>query len=91
LSAALGALLAWLFGPVAGRRDRALLFAASVPTVFTWSVEWAGLMPISNATRAVAALPLGAIAAWVIVQMLRYDAQRNARKIRNRRTGAYGV
>jgi hypothetical protein len=32
-------------------------------------------VPFSNATRAVAAIPLGAVAGWLLVGLLRYDSR----------------
>ncbi len=51
----------------AGRQLRWLIVAA-VPTAATLVVEWFGLAPVSNLARAVAALPLGAMLAFVIVR-----------------------
>ena len=48
------------------RRLTVLAFAA-VPTVVTIGVEWFGLLPMSTLARFVAALPLGAAIACVIV------------------------
>ena len=74
-SGALGALLAWSRPRRSPRFGRALLFAAAVPTALTFALEFSGLMRFSNATRAIAALPLGACAGWVFVGMLRYDSR----------------
>ena len=74
-SGAMGALLAWVAAParreVSSRRARLLLGAAALPTVLTVAAEWLGLAHPSSAARAVAALPLGAAAGWVIVILLR--------------------
>jgi hypothetical protein len=35
-------------------------------------------MRVSNLVRAVAALPLGGVAAWLFVRMLRYDSRLHA-------------
>lgn len=68
VSAAAAVPLAVLFAvPVAARRARRVLFAAALPTALTWGLEYAGLMPFSNAARALAALPLGFAAAWLVV------------------------
>jgi uncharacterized membrane protein len=53
------------------RRARLLLLAAAAPTAITWTLEFAGVMPFSNAARAVAAIPLGFAAAWLVVAQLR--------------------
>jgi uncharacterized membrane protein len=52
---------------IARRRARLLLSAAAVPTLITWSLEFAGVVPFSNAWRFVAALPLGFAAAWLVL------------------------
>jgi uncharacterized membrane protein len=68
LSAPIGALAAWL------ARRRALrmrapfwLAIAAVPTVLTLGLEWLDLARVTNIDRALAALPLGAAIAFVIV------------------------
>ena len=43
---------------------------AAVPTIATFVLEWGFGWPISNAVRAVAALPLGAAVAFVVVSAL---------------------
>ena len=45
---------------------RALLVAA-LPTAITWTLEFVGLVPFSNAARFIAALPLGFAAAWLVM------------------------
>jgi uncharacterized membrane protein len=70
---ALGALLAWGSGRIPGPRSRLLLIVSAVPTAATWLLEVVGLAAFSNLSRALAALPLGVVAGWVFVQMLRYD------------------
>jgi uncharacterized membrane protein len=87
-SGALGAAAVWLAAPGALPQGRLILAAAAVPTGVTWALEAAGLMGFSNLTRAVAALPLGAAAGWVIVQMLRYDAESHGREIHDSRPSA---
>src|SRR5262245_62149296 len=44
------------------------LAVAAVPTAATLIVEWLNLAPVSNLARAVAALPLGAMIAFVLVR-----------------------
>jgi uncharacterized membrane protein len=68
LSAPIGTLAAWL------ARRRALrmrapfwLAIAAVPTVLTLGLEWLDLARVTNIDRALAALPLGAAIAFVIV------------------------
>ena len=67
-------------------RSRWLLGIAALPTALTWSLEVGGLGSFSNATRAVAAIPLGAAAGWVFIRMLRYDSGLDAGQIHRSRT-----
>jgi uncharacterized membrane protein len=70
LSAPLGALAA----VVALRRRTVVprqlmwLAIAAVPTAATLAIEWLGLAPVNNVARAVVALPLGAMIAFVLVR-----------------------
>jgi uncharacterized membrane protein len=53
------------------RRERSaigVVALAAVPTVVTFVLEWFNLAAISNAMRALAALPLGAAVAFVLVR-----------------------
>jgi uncharacterized membrane protein len=76
VTGALGAVLGWLLvSRLDLRRRQLLVLAAAAPTAITWTLEFAGVMAFSNIARALAALPLGLVAGWVFVQMLRYDAQ----------------
>ena len=88
LSGALGAVAVWASAPRPLLNSRLLLALAAVPTGVTWALESAGLAGFSNLTRAAAALPLGAAAGWVFVQMLRYDAESHGREIHDSRTPA---
>jgi uncharacterized membrane protein len=45
-----------------------IFIVAAVPTVVTLAIEWPGLGAPSNLTRALAALPLGAAIAFLIVR-----------------------
>ena len=56
-----------VMSPIATARARWLLAIAAVPTVVTWSLEFAGVLPFSNLARFVAGLPLGAAAAWLVL------------------------
>jgi len=89
-SAALGALAAWC---TKRRLDaaacRAVLAIAAVPTAATWGLEVAGVAAFDNGSRAVAALPLGLAAGWVVVQLVRYDFPLNGDKIYDRGPGAH--
>lgn len=87
-SGALGALAAWLASPRLLPGARLALAVAAVPTGATWALEAAGLAGFSNLTRLVAALPLGATAGWVFVQMLRYDSESDGREIHDSRAPA---
>lgn len=70
---ALGVLIAWGSRRGPGRRARLVLLLSALPTAATWLLEIVGLAAFSNVARAVAALPLGGVAGWLFVQMLRYD------------------
>ena len=82
VSAAAGALAVWF-----SRRSRArvsarrVLLIAALPTAITWILEHVAGLPFSNATRAIAALPLGASAGWLLVGMLRYDSRLDGEQI----------
>ncbi len=88
LSSAVGATLAWFTAPQLTPWGRVALLVSAIPTGVTWALEFAGLAGFSNVTRALAALPLGGVAGWVIVQMLRYDAESHGREIHHSRTPA---
>lgn len=88
VSGAAGAIAGWAGVPLPLSRARLVLALAAVPTGVTWGLEAAGLAGFSNASRALAALPLGAAAGWVFVQMLRYDAESHGREIHDSRTPA---
>ncbi|HYN06827.1 MAG TPA: DUF2085 domain-containing protein [Vicinamibacterales bacterium] len=47
-----------------------LLAIASVPTAITLAGEWSGLIPVTTLARALAAVPLGAAIAFVIVRVV---------------------
>jgi len=55
---------------VSSHASRMVLAVAAIPTAITWVVEWQGGVNVSNTTRAVAALPLGAAVAAVIALVL---------------------
>lgn len=52
---------------------RTLIAAAAIPTVLTLAGEWFFGWPVGNLARFFAALPLGAAAAWLVVQALEVD------------------
>ncbi len=62
------------------RRWRLLLAFAALPTAATVFLEWAGIAAMTNAVRAVAALPLGAAVGWVIASALAGDGAFEAEK-----------
>ncbi len=88
LSGAVGALVAWGFRPRLLDRARTILGLAAAPTALTWGAEVAGLAAFSNLARAMAALPLGLVAGWLFVQLLRYDSHVNGDEIHNGRPRA---
>ena len=63
------ALLAATSAAVIGARR--ILVAAALPTLVTWTLEFAGLVPFANITRFVAAIPLGFVTAWLVLGELR--------------------
>jgi hypothetical protein len=58
------------------RRGRTALLAAALPTAMTVALEWAGVAHVSNATRALASIPLGLAAGWIFVRTLRAETIR---------------
>jgi uncharacterized membrane protein len=50
---------------------RTILLVAAIPTAVTLIVEWPGLVNPGSAARFLAALPLGAAAAWVVATAAR--------------------
>lgn len=63
----------WVFGarPLLARSLRWTWTAiAALPTIATFALEWGFGWPISNSMRAIAALPLGAAVAFVVVSAL---------------------
>ena len=55
-----------------------LLLIAALPTAITWGLEFAGVMGFSNSARAAAAVPLGVVAGWAFIRLLRYDSRLHA-------------
>jgi len=71
---AIGASAALLLGSaLSGRRARVLAILAALPTLATWSLEAASLAHPSNIVRAIAALPLGLVAAWLVITALVHE------------------
>jgi uncharacterized membrane protein len=87
---AVGSFLAWGSRTRPGARGRIVLALAAAPTALTWAAEVAGLATFSNTSRALAALPLGAVTGWVFVQMLRYDSQLNGHQVNDGRSRVHG-
>jgi uncharacterized membrane protein len=75
LSGTIGALAGWLGCPREPRRLRMLLVLGMLPLAISVALGWAGLVTGSNLMRAASALPAGGLAGWVIVRMLRSEAQ----------------
>ena len=70
--AAIGAPIALLTAAaMSSARARLVLGVAALPTLVTWSLEFAGIVPFSNVARFAAALPLGVAAAWLVLGVLR--------------------
>lgn len=70
---ALGATAGWIGRPRVPRFLRGWLVAALVPVALSVGLEWAGLWGQTNAVRAASAVPLGWLAGWLFVRMLRAD------------------
>ena len=51
-------------------RNRWIAFVAALPTIVTWLIEHLGFVHLSNPTRFVAALPLGAAVMWLLLGVL---------------------
>ena len=73
LAGAIGALAAWPGRARVPARTRRLLLLAAVPTAATFAIEWSGAGNPGNVLRAAAALPLGAVAGWLFVRLLRVE------------------
>ena len=75
ISALIGGLLALVLAPrrIDRYEARWLLAIAALPTAVTWLAEAAGLAHPSNVVRAVAAVSLGAVAAWLVVGTMTND------------------
>lgn len=81
-SAAVGALGGWVSGRRRWRASaRTALVMAAAPTAISWLLEHLGGVPMSNGLRALAALPLGGVAGWLFVQMLRYDSRLDGEQV----------
>ena len=68
LAAPAGAVLAWIArGPRPDRLLAQAVVAGAIPTAVTFVAEWVAHQPLGNVTRAVAAVPLGAVLAYTLV------------------------
>jgi uncharacterized membrane protein len=69
--AAAAAPLAFLLASaLSSRRARRTTVVTALPTLVTWSLEMAGVAHPSNTVRALAAVPLGFAAAWLVIASL---------------------
>ena len=59
--------------PLTTRRARLILLIAALPTALTWGLEYTGAVSFGNVARAVAAVPLGCAAVWLIVSQCRIE------------------
>jgi uncharacterized membrane protein len=69
-AAAAGPFALALTVPFSGPQARLLLGLTALPTAITWTLEFAGVLPFSNLSRFIAALPLGFAAAWLVFSVL---------------------
>lgn len=49
---------------------RRVLIVCALPTAITWTLEFSGVLPFSNLSRFIAALPLGFAAAGLVLNLL---------------------
>jgi len=50
-------------------RQWRLVFAiAALPTLVTLAAEWSGIAAMSNAVRAIAGIPIGAVIVWIVLR-----------------------
>ena len=75
VAGAIGALAAWPGVARVPARTRRLVLFAALPTAITLAVEWSGAANPGNVLRAASALPLGAVAGWLFVRLLRVEEQ----------------
>ena len=75
LAGAIGAVAAWVGVACAPARTRRFVVLAAVPTAVTLAIEWSGAGNPGNVLRATSALPLGGVAGWLFVRMLRVEVQ----------------
>jgi uncharacterized membrane protein len=75
LAGAIGALVAWFGVARVPEHTRRLVVFAALPTATTLAIEWSGIANPGNVLRAMAAVPLGAIAGWLFVRLLLVEGQ----------------
>ena len=66
-----GPLALFLASGVSSRRARLTAALAALPTLISWSLEFAGLAHPPNSVRAMAALPLGFVVSWLVISTLK--------------------
>jgi uncharacterized membrane protein len=72
VGAALALPLATVIGSgLASDRARKVFLIAALPTALSWTLEFAGIAAFSNVARFIAAVPLGLVAAWLVLGALR--------------------
>jgi uncharacterized membrane protein len=69
--------------PLPGSRARWLLSLAAIPTALTWSLEVARVLPFSNLSRFVAALPLGFAAVWLVFSVVTHRSSDMGYRVSN--------
>jgi uncharacterized membrane protein len=69
-AAVAGPLALFLVSGWSTRRARVAVAVAALPTAVSWGLEYAGVAHPPNAVRAILALPLGFVVAWLAVSTL---------------------
>lgn len=81
-AATIASAFAFAFGATSAARARWITLLAALPTIVTWLVEHLGFVHLSNTTRFVAALPLGAVVMWLLMGVLGHEEHEGARRTR---------
>jgi uncharacterized membrane protein len=72
VAGAAGAAVAWIRRWRSGGRSARILFGlAALPIALTVALEWTHVLATSNTTRLLTGLPLGFVAGWILVSMVR--------------------
>lgn len=79
-AAAAGPLALLVAAGLSAQRARRLAAIAALPTFFSWGIEMAGLAHPPNAVRFGAAVPLGFVAAWLLITALSHARPSPARQ-----------